>query len=72
VKVFSKDSNNKEVFFRDGYTDIRGKFEYAQTSGDKLKKVKKFSILVQSIDKGSQIKEVDPPVDEAMSTADSS
>jgi hypothetical protein len=27
---------------------------------------------VQSIEKGSQIKEVDPPVDEAMGTTDSS
>lgn len=70
VKVFSKDASGKETFFRDGYTDIRGKFEYAQTSGDKLKKVKKFAILVQSLDKGSQIKEVDPPVDEAMNAAE--
>lgn len=64
VKVFSKDKSGKEVFFRDGYTDIRGKFEYAMTSGDKLKGVKMFAILVQSSDKGSQIREVKPPVDE--------
>ena len=29
VKVFSRDSGAKESFYRDGYTDIRGKFEYA-------------------------------------------
>jgi hypothetical protein len=34
------------MFYRDGYTDIRGKIEYAQTSGDKLKDVKRFAILV--------------------------
>jgi hypothetical protein len=64
VKVFSKDKSGKESFFRDGYTDIRGKFEYALTSGDKLKGVNKFAILVQSGDKGSQIKEIKPPIDE--------
>lgn len=37
VKVFSQDKNGKESFYKDGYTDIRGKFEYATTSGDKLK-----------------------------------
>jgi len=45
VKVFSK-TNKGEVFYRDGYTDIRGKFEYSQTSGDKLKDVIRFAILV--------------------------
>lgn len=35
VKVFSMSkSTHKPKFFRDGYTDICGKFEYAQTSGD--------------------------------------
>jgi hypothetical protein len=47
VKVFSK-TDSGEVFYRDGYTDIRGKFEYSQTSGDKLKDVTRFAILVQN------------------------
>jgi len=29
VKVFMQDSDGAEKFYRDGYTDIRGKFEYA-------------------------------------------
>ena len=58
-----------ETFYRDGYTDIRGKFEYAVTSGDKLKSVAKFSILVQSAEHGSQIKEVNPPKDETIKVA---
>ena len=41
-----RDHSGKETFYRDGYTDIRGKFEYAVTSGDKLKSVSKFSILI--------------------------
>ena len=64
VKVFILDLNGKETFYRDGYTDIRGKFEYANSSGGKLKTVKKFSILIHSDEYGSQIKEVAPPKDE--------
>jgi len=48
-------------FFRDGYTDMRGKIEYAQASSDKLKDVKRFAILVLSEELGSIIKECDPP-----------
>eukprot|EP00347_Sterkiella_histriomuscorum_P016748 403352004 len=64
VKVFYQKrggSTAQASFFKDGYTDIRGKFEYAQTSGDKLKEVTKFAIFVMSDTLGSLIKEVDPP-----------
>lgn len=60
VKVFSE-KHGKAEFFRDGYTDIRGKFEYAQTSSGKLDGVQKMSILVMSDEHGSMIKEVTPP-----------
>ena len=46
VKVFCKDTSGKELFYRDGFTDIRGKFEYASASGKALANVEKFSILV--------------------------
>jgi len=46
VKVFCKNTNGSELFFRDGFTDIRGKFEYANASGKSAKDIKKFSILV--------------------------
>ena len=42
VKVFSQkkgQSDSQAHFFKDGYTDIRGKFEYAQTSSAKLNEV---------------------------------
>lgn len=29
VKVYCKSKNGKMVFYKDGYTDIRGKFDYA-------------------------------------------
>jgi len=56
IKVFAQNKNGgSEFFFRDGYTDICGKFEYAQTSGNKLKDVKNFAILIQSDKFGSKI-----------------
>jgi hypothetical protein len=63
VKVFSKDKEGKERFYRDGYTDIRGKFEYAV--GDRLALVAKFAILIHSETHGSLIKEVSPPKTES-------
>ena len=67
VKVFAQNSgySGGEKFYKDGYTDIRGLFEYAQTSGDKLKNVKKFAIYIESREFGSQIREIDPPKDES-------
>jgi len=56
IKVFSMSkSTKKPKFFRDGYTDIRGKFEYAQNTGDKLKDVDDFAILISSDEFGSKI-----------------
>jgi hypothetical protein len=61
VKVFSQSKGKSESsFFRDGYTDIRGKFEYAQVTGKSLKEIERFAILVTS-ELGSVIKECKPP-----------
>ena len=46
VKVFAKNKTGEEVFYRDGFTDLRGKFEYANTSGKNLDDIQRFSILV--------------------------
>jgi hypothetical protein len=62
VKVFSN-QHGKIAFYKDGYTDIRGKFDYAQTSGNQLSKVQRFAIFVMSDKLGSVIKECDPPKD---------
>ena len=65
VKVYGQHkTTGKEFFFKDGYTDIRGKMDYAQSSGDKLKDVKRFSILVVSDQFGSKIEETNPPKDD--------
>ena len=63
VKVFCKDKAGQGLFFKDGFTDIRGKFVYANASGKSLDDVKLFSILISSDSHGygSCIKEIEPP-----------
>ena len=61
VKAFSKENNGTIKFFKDGYTDIRGKFEYAQINSKKLNSVEKFAILVMSDSHGSITREAKVP-----------
>lgn len=61
VKVFYKDKDGSEKFWRDGFTDIRGRFEYANASGKNLDNVKKFAIFFDHKTLGSMIKEVNKP-----------
>ena len=54
--------NNGQVrFYKDGYTDLRGKFEYASLNTDDLDQVQRFAILVIDSDAGAQIEEAAPP-----------
>ena len=61
VKVFAKQRGGDETFYKDGYSDHRGCFDYAGLSTNHLDRVKRFSILVLSEAHGSVIQEVDPP-----------
>jgi len=36
VKVFALFSNNSSKFYKDGYTDLRGCFDYVSLNRDKL------------------------------------
>lgn len=61
VKVFSQNKDGSNRFYKDGYTDIRGAFDYASLSTDELGNVSKFSILVMSPNNGTRILEASPP-----------
>ena len=61
VKVYSKKVGGAIQFFKDGYTDLRGRFDYGQLSGTSISDVEKFSIFVQNEQHGSMIKEAKPP-----------
>mgnify|MGYP000850437967 FL=1 len=64
IKVFAQMKNGTEEFYKDGYTDISGRFDYASISVDKLKHVKRFAILVSHPIHGSKILECKPPLNE--------
>lgn len=48
VKAFSKNNSGEISFYKDGYTDLRGRFDYASVNNDSLKTIEKFSIFIMS------------------------
>ena len=61
VKVYAQMANGQSEFYKDGYTDLRGRFDYTSLNTDQLNSVKKFAVLVLSNDSGSTVREAKPP-----------
>lgn len=61
VKVYTRLADGTVKFFKDGYTDLRGRFDYASTQDPSLATAQRFSILVVSESNGSIVREADPP-----------
>jgi hypothetical protein len=61
VKVYARDRAGTVAFYKDGYTDLRGWFDYATLSTSDLDNVERFAILVCSDDAGAAILEANPP-----------
>ncbi|MFL2871131.1 MAG: hypothetical protein ACJZ8O_10325 [Pirellulaceae bacterium] len=61
VKVYAQTKNGKVKFYKDGYTDLRGRFDYATLSTNELDNVRRFSILVYSDENGAEVHEAEPP-----------
>jgi hypothetical protein len=63
VKVYGKSLvDNSEEFFKDGYTDMRGRFDYRTLSTDQLRQTRKLAILVSTEDMGKRVLECDIPL----------
>ena len=60
VKVFAE-IEGRAVFYKDGYTDLRGKFDYTSLSTNDLDNTKRFSILILTTEHGATVREVKPP-----------
>ena len=60
VKVYAQ-TNEGVKFFKDGYTDLRGKFDYASVSTTGLGQIERFSILVMSDKQGAIVLEAGVP-----------
>ncbi len=61
IKVFARMQDGQVSFYKDGYTDLRGAFDYASLSTDQLDRVQRFSILIMSDEDGALVREVAPP-----------
>jgi hypothetical protein len=61
VKVFARMKSGAVAFFKDGYTDLRGRFDYVSLSTNELDDVEHFSILVLSEEFGGVVREAAPP-----------
>ncbi len=61
VKVYARTSDGSVQFHKDGYTDLRGRFDYATQSNTSIDGVQQFSILILSEKQGAVIRQVNPP-----------
>ncbi len=62
VKTYVRLADGTVKFYKDGYTDLRGRFDYASVSTPERSPVARFAILVLSDEHGAQIREASPPV----------
>lgn len=61
VKCFAKQASGGSKFHKDGYTDLRGTFDYSSLNMESDGGIEKFALLIVSEEYGSVIKEAKPP-----------
>ncbi len=61
VKVYAQTNNGQVKFYKDGYTDLRGRFDYASLNTNDLDVATKFSVLILSETHGALVREATPP-----------
>ncbi len=60
-KVYARTKDGQTIFYKDGYTDLRGRFDYATLSTNMLDTVDRFAVLILSDESGATVREVAPP-----------
>ena len=61
VKVYVKTQNGEVKFLKDGYTDLRGRFDYASINTNEVDNATRLSLLILSEDYGAVVREAVPP-----------
>ncbi|MDZ7620275.1 MAG: hypothetical protein U1E05_25010, partial [Patescibacteria group bacterium] len=61
VKVYARMADGEVRFYKDGYTDLRGRFDYASVSGDQQAGAAAFAVLILSDEHGAVVREAPAP-----------
>jgi hypothetical protein len=61
IKAFARLKSGTTQFYKDGYTDIRGRFDFVSLNTDQLKQVDRFSLFIEHEQFGSLTVEASPP-----------
>ncbi len=61
VKVYTRNNAGQVKFHKDGYTDLRGRFDYVSQSNNSLDGIKTYSILILHPEFGAIVRQVKPP-----------
>ena len=61
VKVYAEDQAGHIAFYKDGYTDLRGRFDYASLGTGAAHRIKRLAIFISHQQAGSTVREVSPP-----------
>jgi transcription termination factor NusB len=61
VKVYARMADGSVKFHKDGYTDLRGRFDYASVNTPERQAIERFAVLVYDENQGALIRDVPPP-----------
>jgi hypothetical protein len=61
VKVYAEIAGDGVRFYKDGYTDLRGRFDYLSLGSDLIDRTNRLALLVLTEEHGAVIREVRPP-----------
>jgi hypothetical protein len=60
-EVYARLADGRLKYHGDGYTDVRGRFDYASVNTPERQPVERFAVLVLGDDRGAVIREAAPP-----------
>jgi hypothetical protein len=61
VKAYARMKDGSIRFYKDGYTDLRGRFDFASLNTNEIEATDRFSLLIMSEDRGAVVREAQPP-----------
>jgi hypothetical protein len=61
IKAYVRTKEGRVTFYKDGYTDLRGRFDYVSLSTDELSQVERFALLILNPKFGAVIREAGVP-----------